>query len=179
MEAEEIQEFAEKQKESRETRLFEVSFSIAVLAVLVALVTVMSHRAHTSAVLNQARASDEWALYQARRMRQTASLQSADLLEILAPGNTAANAKLAEYRRHAAAYDKDLKESQAKAHSLEEQVEAAEHHATRFDAGEALLQIAVVLSSITLLTRQRIYWLIGLGIGGLGLAFSALGFLAH
>ena len=179
MEAGEIKEFVEQQETARETKLYAVSFSISVLAVLVALVTVLSHRSHTEAILNQARASDEWALYQARRARQTAAVNAADLLTILAPNNTAAADKLTEYRQHATAVDKDMKESQAKAHSFEQAVEIAEHHATRFDTGEALLQIAVVLSSITLLTRQRIYWLGGLTLGGLGLLFSALGFFGN
>ena len=58
-------------------------------------------------------------------------------------------------------------------------MEAAEHRAGRFDAGEALLQISVVLASITLLTRQRIYWLVALAIGTAGVLFAALGLLAH
>ena len=44
------------------------------------------------------------------------------------------------------------------------------------DLGEALLQIAVVLCSITLFTRNRAYFLLslGLGAGGIIVAFSAL-----
>ena len=53
----------------------------------------------------------------------------------------------------------------------------AEHKASRFDSGEALLQIAVVLASVTLLTRQRVYWLFGLLVGAGGLVFAALGLL--
>ncbi len=179
MEAEEIQEFAEKQTEARETRLYEVSFSISVLAVMVALVTVLAHRSHTEAVLNQARATDEWGLYQARRIRQSSIATTGDLLTILAPANPAAQAKLKSYHDQSEKWNADLQDSQHRARGLEEQVENAEHHASRFDTGEALLQIAVVLSSITLLTRQRIYWLIGLTVGAIGLLFTSLGLLNH
>ena len=177
MEAGEIREFVEQQEKAGESHLYAVSFSISVLAVLVALVTVMSHRAHTAAVLNQARASDEWSLYQAKKIRQTSISSASDLLTVLAPGNAAATAKLNDYRSHTAKWDADLKESEERAHGLEERVEAEEHRASRFDAGEALLQIAVVLASITLLTRQRIYWVAALAIGGVGLVFSLSGFL--
>ena len=98
MEANEIQEFVEGQEKARENNMIAVSFSISVLAVLVALVTVLSHRAHTGAVLNQARASDEWALYQAKRIRQSNFSTTSDLLTILAPSNPAAAQKLSDYK---------------------------------------------------------------------------------
>ena len=58
-------------------------------------------------------------------------------------------------------------------------MEGAEHRAGRFDAGEALLQISVVLASITLLTRKRLYWFIALSLGVAGAMFTAFGYLAH
>lgn len=178
MEADEIQEFVEKQEGARESHMMAVSFSISVLAVLVALVTVLSHRAHTTAVLDQARASDEWGLYQAKKIRQTSIQSTSDLLVVLAPNNPAAVARLQDYKTHTAKWDADLAESERKARGLEEQVEGAEHKAGRFDAGEALLQIAVVLASITLLTRKRLYWIVALGLGALGATFAAFGYLA-
>ncbi len=179
MEASEISEFVEHQEHAAETRMFAVSFSISVLAVLVALVTVLGHRAHTEAVLDQARASDEWSLYQAKKIRQSGIGTTIDLLNVLAPGNTAARERIAEYKAHTAKWDNDLAESEHRARGLEERVETAEHRANRYDTGEALLQIAVVLASITLLTRQRIYWFVALSIGAVGLIFAVLGFAAH
>ncbi len=179
MEANEIQEFVEQQEGARENHMMAVSFSISVLAVLVALVTVLSHRAHTAAVLDQARASDEWGLYQAKKIRQTSIQSTSDLLVVLAPGNAAASAKLQDYKAHTAKWDADLAESEHRARGLEEQVEGAERRAGRFDAGEALLQIAVVLASITLLTRRRLYWLAAMGLGVAGAAFAAAGYLVH
>ena len=179
MEASEVQEFVEQQESARESHMMAVSFSISVLAVLVALVTVLSHRAHTAAVLNQARASDEWGLYQAKKIRQTSIQSTSDLLVVLAPNNPAAAAKLQDYKMHTAKWDADLAESDHKARELEEQVEGAEHRASRFDAGEALLQIAVVLASITLLTRKRLYWFVALGLGAAGSVFATFGYLVH
>ena len=50
-----------------------------------------------------------------------------------------------------------------------------EVQASRFDLGEALLQIAVVMCSITLFTRRRLYFYFGLalGVGGTLIAVSA------
>ncbi len=47
---------------------------MSVLAVTVAVVTVLGHRTHTEAVLMQARAGDQWNLYQAKSGRMTRSL---------------------------------------------------------------------------------------------------------
>jgi hypothetical protein len=177
MEANEINEFVEDLEKGGESHQYAVSFSISVLAVLVALATVLSHRAHTEAVLQQARATDEWNLYQAKKIRQSNISTTSDLLRVLAPGNVAAAATLDDYKKHTAKWDDDLKQSDEKARELESDVINAEHKASRFDSGEALLQIAVVLASVTLLTRQRVYWLFGLLLGAGGLAFAALGVL--
>jgi hypothetical protein len=179
MEANEIQEFVEEQEKGRESHLYPVSFSISVLAVLVALVTVMSHRSHTAAILAQARSTDEWGLYQAKKVRQNEINLASDLLAVVAPTDATALKDRAAYKAHTAKWDNDLKDSEERARKLEEEVERAEHKASRFDAGEALLQIAVVLSSITLLTRQRVYWLLGLAIGVVGLGFALTGYLLH
>ena len=179
MEANEINEFVEGLEKGGEAHQYAVSFSISVLAVLVALATVLSHRSHTEAVLQQARATDQWNLYQAKKIRQSNIATTSDLLRVLAPANPAAAAKLEEYRKHTAKWDDDLKESDETARDLEADVERAEHKASRFDSGEALLQIAVVLASVTLLTRQRVYWLFGLLVGAGGLVFAAMGLLVR
>ncbi len=46
----------------------------------------------------------------------------------------------------------------------------AEARADRFDLAEALLEIGLVITSVTLLTRSRIYWYLGLVFSALGVA---------
>ena len=58
-------------------------------------------------------------------------------------------------------------------------MEAAERKASRFDLGEALLEIGLVVTSITLLTRQKMYWSLGLTFGGLGLLVAVEGLFLH
>ena len=52
----------------------------------------------------------------------------------------------------------------------------AERRADRFDLGEALLEIGLVITSVTLLTRRRAYWFFGIafGLGGVIAAISGL-----
>jgi hypothetical protein len=70
-----------------------------------------------------------------------------------------------------------LAEEQEKAKALEEKVEKAEARADRFDLSEAMLEIGLVITSVTLLTRSRIYWYMGMVFSLLGIlpALSVLG----
>ena len=61
------------------------------------------------------------------------------------------------------------------ARGFQTEVDHAEGQAGRLDLGEALLQIAVVLCSITLFTRHKLYFYLGLllGVGGSIVSLSA------
>jgi hypothetical protein len=179
MEANEVQEFANQMKESGEgdQSLKTISLGISILAVLVAMVTVLGHRSHTEAVLMQSRAGDQWNLYQAKKIRMDNLSVTLDLMAIQPTINAAATAaKTEEYKAHIEKWKSDLADEQEKAHEFEREVTLAEAHAARYDLGEALLQIAVVLCSITLFTRKHAYFLLGLtlGVGGIIVAVSGL-----
>ncbi len=81
------------------------------------------------------------------------------------------------YKTHLAKWDDDLKEEEAKATELEAEVRKSERHANRFDLGEALLEIGLVITSITLLTRLRAYWYLGMVFGAAGVFIAAWAFL--
>jgi len=175
-EAHELQEQHEKAGE--EPSLRPVGFTISVLAVVVAIVTVMGHRSHTEAILHQARASDQWNLYQAHKIRQYDTQLITDLLATLPIRDQAAASKITDgYKSHLQKWNQDLVETEAAAREQEEEVHNAEHRADRFDLGEALLEIGLVITSVTLLTRQRGYWYLGMAFGLAGLIAASLGFL--
>ncbi len=183
MEANEVQEFANQMKESGESgeeSLKTISLGISILAVLVAMVTVLGHRTHTEAVLMQSRAGDQWNEYQAKKIRMDNLSVTLDLLGIEPNTNAAvASAKTAEYKAHIEKWKSDLAEEQEKARDFEREVNRAEAKASRYDLGEALLQIAVVLCSITLFTRKRAYFLLGLTLGVAGIVVAISAFLVH
>jgi hypothetical protein len=183
MEPTEIHEFSEHLKEASEhggDSLKSISLAISILAVLVATVTVLGHRTHTEAVLMQSRAGDQWNEYQAKKIRMDNLSVTVDLIGAQPTTNPALTAaKLAEYKAHIQKWQHDLTEEQAAAREFETEVKLAEHKASRYDLGEALLQIAVVLSSITLFTRNRAYFLLGFTLGAAGLAVAASALLIH
>ncbi len=179
MEPQEAQELQERHEQAAHDRsLRPVSFTISVLAVLVAIVTVVGHRTHTHAVLFQTRASDEWNFYQAHKIRQYDTQLTVDLLSALPARDPAATRKLLQnYETHLAKWNQELVESRKTAKADQAEVEHAERRADRFDFGEALLEIGLVIASITLLTRRRSYWLLGIGFGIAGLIATAMGFV--
>ena len=155
-----------------------VALTMAILAVLVAVVPLLGHRASTEALLAQARASDNWNEYQAKRIRQNNTALTVDLLSTLPVTDKAAAEQLkARYLAHSAQWDEDLKSGSEKAREQEAEGKLAEHRADRFDLGEALLEIGLVITSITLLTTNRAYALLGGLFGVLGIASAVSAFL--
>ncbi len=175
-EAQELQEHAEHG--AHEETLRPVAFTMAVLAVLVAIATVLGHRTHTEAVLEQNRATDQWNYYQAHKIRANETELAADLLGVVALNNKdGAAAIVKSYADHEKKWADELKEEQEQAEATEKKVDQAEDRAARFDLSEALLEIGLVITSVTLLTRSRIYWYLGLVFSLFGIASALLAFL--
>jgi hypothetical protein len=178
MEPTEMQEFAKQVKEGGEESLTSISLAISILAVLVAMVTVLGHRTHTEAVLAQGKATDQWNLYEAKKIRQDSLEVVIDQMALQPTVDAKGTAaKLAEYKAHIAKWKDDLKTASEQAKEFEVERDRAEEKAKRFDMGEALLQISVVLSSITLFTRKRSFFFGGLSLGAIGLVVALTAWL--
>ncbi len=177
MEANEVQELHEHAEHgSHDSALRPVAFTMSVLAVLVAITTVLGHRTHTEAVLTQNKATDQWNFYQAHKIRANDTELAANLLGVVTVTNPAAAGKLTKsYADHQAKWTAELKDEQDKAEALEKQVESAEKRAGRFDLSEALLEIGLVITSVTLLTRARAYWYLGMAFALGGIVSAILG----
>ena len=171
-ESQELQEAAERAKERRE--LAPVSLTMAILAVLVAVVTLLGHRAHTEEILMQTRATDQWSYYQAKNMRR----QNLEALEdVLTALENTKEERAQEVQKHfheeIDKYRDQQKDIQSEARGLEAEVQLATRHANRFDLGEVFLEIALVVTSITLLTDNRAYWYFGLVLAVIGIVCAA------
>jgi hypothetical protein len=73
----------------------------------------------------------------------------------------------------------EQKEIQKEATEMQDEVKILEHRANRYDLGETLLEVGLVICSITLLTKRRTYWLAGIGFGVAGIALTILGLMVH
>jgi len=157
-----------------------VSLTISILAVAMAGVTLLGHRAHTEELMMQQRASDQWAFYQAKNIRRHQDEAFANLLNTLqAADGVRARTAAEKYSAEAERYDQDKEEISAEARNLEKERDRERRRGDRFDAGEGLLEVSIVLASVTLLTRRRVFWLAGTAVGALGVAASASAWLVH
>ena len=157
-----------------------VSITIAIVAVCVAIVSLLGHRAHTEEILLQTRATDQWAYYQAKNMRRN-NLEALD--EVLTALENTKAERADEVRKHFHSdiekYREQQSEIQAEARQLETEVQRVSRRADRFDLGEVFLEVALVVTSITLLTDNRRYWYLGIGLACVGVVAAASGFLLH
>jgi Domain of unknown function (DUF4337) len=178
-EMEAMEKAKEAAAEAKERKhLAPVSLTIAILAVFVAVVSLLGHRAHTEEILMQTRSTDQWAYYQAKNMRRN-NLEALD--EVLSALENTKAERAAEVQKQFHAeidkYREQQTEIQIEARSLEGEVQRASRRADRFDLGEVFLEIALVITSITLLTDNRRYWYLGIVLACLGLVAAASGFL--
>lgn len=164
MEAHEVQELKEHAEDgAHESALRPVAFTMSVLAVLVAITTVLGHRTHTEAVLFQNKATDQWNEYQAKKIRSEITKHADDILAVMPVADKDKTAKtLKDDEIHQDKWKDELPEEQKKAVELQSEVRRAEALAGRFDLAEALLEIGLVITSVTLLTRSRVYWYFGI-----------------
>jgi hypothetical protein len=178
MEADEVSELKEQAEKGGESGLRPVAFFMSVLAVLVAVTTVLGHRTHTDAVLNQAKASDMWNEYQAKSVRKSETQHALDLLGSFTIADKDAAAKHSkDYSDRIVKLTDDMQEEQKSAKEFEADVRLAEHRADFYDFGEALLEIGLVVSSVTLLTRSKIYWYLGIVAAIVGVVAVGLGLI--
>src|ERR1700690_1980753 len=179
--SEELTELHEHAEHGREhPDLAPITLTMAVLAVLVATVSLLGHRTHTEEIILQNQVTDQWAYYQAKNIRRHTDELFADLTTVVASKDAEAVTKLQEkYRAEADRYKDEQKELDAKARETENETDLARRKADRFDLGEVFLEIALVVTSITLLSGRRIFWYLGLLTAVAGIVVAASAFIAH
>ena len=177
-ELEELKEHAEKAREDRS--LAAVSLTMAVLAVCVAVVSLLGHRAHTEEVVLQAKASDQWAYYQAKSIREHEDVLFTELAAVVASNDATAAAKVCQkFEQEAERYKHDKDEIKGEADKLEGEVILEQRRADRYDLAEVFLEIGLVVTSITLLSGRRIFWHLGIVLGVVGFVVAVMGAIVH
>ena len=172
---------------------------IAFLAVLLAISSLGGGNVGEDMVHANIQASDTWAFYQAKNVRQTVNKLAADELEadLLIHGGAMGAAarqdieeKISKYRATADRYDSEpdpkdptnplkgegKKELSAQAKNWESQRERAEEQDANFDFAEVLFQIGIVLGSVAILATSRPVLGVSLGLSALATLLMLNGF---
>lgn len=155
-----------------------VAVTLSILAVLVAIATLLGHRGSTEELMLQTKASDQWALFQAKNIRLHEMQSVADVLGTLAPvDKEKAEALRERYLREAERYEKEKDEASEQAKELEKERVLVSRRTDRYEAGEVILEIALIICSLTLLTKKRFFWLSGIVLGLVGVCVALSGSL--
>ena len=154
-----------------------VGILVGVVGILLSVVTIASHRAHTDAVIHRTESNDAWAYYQAKKIREYTSEVAVTLLHTL--GSDPAKAEAAEQKLEAARakYAGDAEKIQDDARAKDKESDNEEVRALRFDIGEGLLELGLVLCSLYFLARKSFFPIFGVLAAATGTLMGVWGFL--
>src|SRR5580700_8887141 len=138
-----------------------VGILVGVIGILLAVVTILSHREHTAAVVHKTEANDQWAYYQAKKIREHSAQVGAAIVAALASDPAKVATVSGKFTQDSERYAKDAEGIQTIAHDRDAESRHAEDRAVRFDLGEGLLELGLVMSSLYFLSRRRFFVLLG------------------
>ena len=163
---------------------------VSTLAMVLAIASLGGNNAAKETMVHNVLASNAFAFYQAKNIRQTDYKIAADDIQVqlaqdkLSPAAKALlEKKLADYQKNIARYESEpetgdgKKELMAKAKEHEHERDHAMAQDPWFDYAEALLQIAIVLTSVAILTGVRVLFWVPCGLGLLGVLATVNGFM--
>ena len=181
MSKQEVHELHEQAHEvAHNPQLLPVTITMSVLAVFIAVSSLFGHRATTDELLNQTKATDQWAYYQAKNIRKHSDEQIADLLNMVDVKDKTEGQKIIDkYSKEAERYKDEQKDIESEAKKLEDEAKLLQRKADKFDFGEIILEAALVITSMTLLTKWRIFWFTGMILGIVGVIMASMGFFLH
>ena len=163
-----------------------VALTTALYAVVLAIASLGGTNAMKHMLLAQQQASDQWAFYQAKVIRehqyriQKLRLE-ADLAERGPTMKREARQKFEELQAKLGdeekRYSTEKKETLLEAKGLEKDRDIHRTKDPYFDYAEVLLQIAIVMASIAILATSRQLYVFSLGLAVLGAVLTLNGFL--
>ncbi len=154
-----------------------VGILVGVVGILLSVVTIASHRAHTQAVIHRTESNDQWTYYQAKKIRENTSEVALALLTTLSSDSAKTEAPARKLEAARAKYAADAERIQDDARARDEETKTEERRALRFDIGEGLLELGLVLCSLYFLARKAFFPAFGVLSSIAGAAMGAAGFL--
>ena len=151
-----------------------VGIMASILAVLLAVVTIASHRTHTAAIMHKSESNDKWSEYQSARVKLHTTELGENMVRLFGAKAEGTDKLLAEYASQSKKYDDASTKIKEQADRAGHDAEAAEERALRYDIGEGLLEIGLVLSSLYFISRKGMFPVLGIiaGIGGAAIALT-------
>lgn len=156
--------------EQKEKWLGWLALSTAIMAVLAALTTLYMGKFSSRAIMSQGQESDQWAFYQAKSIKEHSFEMSKKTLELQLLSQKGMSSEATEaYRAIIAKYEGDIKRYAAERKEIKTKAEEvaarklkAQEMGGNFAYALIFLQIALMLASISSLTKRKYLWYIAL-----------------
>src|SRR5258707_5035399 len=158
-----------------------IALLISVLALVLAFAETLGKSAQTAALASNIEASNLWAFFQAKTIRQTSLRTAAEQMEA---SNLGENAKkqIAKWRDTVQRYQsepetgegRDQLAARAKEAEKKRDISMAAYH--HYEVASAAVQIAIVLASASIIAEIIALAWIGVGLGVPGVVFCVIGF---
>lgn len=172
-------------EEKKETWLNYLALTTVILAVCATLSTFKGGGFSTRAVLSQSQASNQWAYFQSKGIKAYLYELQRDklMLELKSLSVRLSSSLVMDYEKKIEYYQQKIRiyevekaQIEKEARTLESRRDDAQKHAQIFGLAVIFLQIAILLSSIAALVKQKYVWIIGLATGVVGIFYFLDGF---
>jgi hypothetical protein len=164
-----------------------MAITTILIAVAATLSTFKGGGFSTRSLLNQTKASDQWAFYQSKSIKsyiydlrrenfeiQVASLEKQKGNEDLIKKY---NGLIADYTQKVKTYESEKEDISKTAKGFENLRDESKLHSDKFGIGVIFLQISILLSSIATLSKKKYVWVCGLILGAIGIFYFLDGLL--
>ena len=147
-----------------------IAITTLFLAVCATFASLKAGAYSSKAILAQNQASNAWAYYQAKSLKENAYKIQLDNIKMHGNGLDAEQAdKFQEkYAETVARYQDEEKEITEQAKTAETERDRSQIFNKAFAGALTFLQIGILLASLSALTKLLYFWYIGLAIGGYG-----------
>lgn len=149
-----------------------IAVTTLVLAVCATLASFKAAGYGNRMVLMQSQASDQWAYYQAKSIKETAYQVQRDMMLLQLPQSGQPEAykqKIASYDNEIARYKKEKNDIQKEAEKLEAERDIARNFNGMFGQSLIYLQVGILLSSLASINKVPYYWYMGASVGVIGI----------
>jgi len=163
-----------------------VALVTAIFAVILAVASLGGNNATKEMLLAQQQASDQWAFYQSKVMREQLYRMQKMRLELDLTERDATmkpdvrknyESMIRQLGEEETRYRNEKKEIEKESRKLEDEREVNRSRDPYFDFAEAVLQISIVMASISILAASRPIFYFSAGVASLGVILTLNGFL--
>lgn len=159
------EEMSEHAAHAKEKWISQVALSSALVAVFAAISALLAGHHSNEAMIEQIKASDKWAYYQAKGIKSSLLNAKIEILtELGKPTKDEDHKKSDEYKKQQEDISKEASEKE----------EASERHLKShqvYARSVTFFQVAIAIAAISVLMRRRRFWFLSLVFGFTGIGF--------